>query len=61
MLEPEIGANPIGENDQLVGRIPYRDITIRAAVSGNEVTQLMARHVTTAAIGCCRARDTGTV
>ena len=48
MLEPEIGANPIGENDRFVGRITDRDITIRAVGSGNDLSELMARHVTTA-------------
>jgi len=48
MLEPEIGANPIGVNDRFVGRITDRDITIRAVASGNDLSELMARHVMTA-------------
>jgi CBS domain-containing protein len=54
MLEHDIGAIPIGENDRLVGMVTDRDITIRAVVQGKDISKLTARDVMTSGVIYCR-------
>lgn len=57
MLEQDIGAIPIGENDRLVGMVTDRDITVRAVANGKDVSALTARDVMTKGIVWCRDND----
>jgi CBS domain-containing protein len=57
MLEQDIGAIPIGENDRLVGMVTDRDITVRAVANGKDVSALTARDVMTKGIVWCRDID----
>lgn len=57
MLEQDIGAIPIGENDRLVGMVTDRDITVRAVANGKDVSKLTARDVMTDGIVWCRDSD----
>jgi CBS domain-containing protein len=57
MLEKDIGAIPIGENDRLVGMVTDRDITLRAVANGKDVSALTARDVMTKGIVWCRDSD----
>jgi len=54
MLERDIGAIPIGENDRLVGMVTDRDIAIRAVADGKDVAKLTARDVMTKSVIYCR-------
>lgn len=54
MLEHDIGAIPIGENDRLVGMVTDRDITIRAVVQGKDISKLTALDVMTSGVIYCR-------
>ena len=53
MLEQDVGAIPIGENDRLIGMVTDRDIILRAVASGKEVSGLTARDVMTEGIVWC--------
>lgn|SRR5215469_9706049 len=57
MLEHDIGAIPIGENDRLVGMVTDRDITVRAVANGKDISALTARDVMTKGIVWCRDND----
>lgn len=57
MLQQDIGAIPIGENDRLIGIITDRDITVRAVADGKDVSTLTARDVMTKGIFWCRDSD----
>jgi len=57
MLEQDIGAIPIGENDRLIGIVTDRDITLRAVANGKDVSGLTARDVMTKGIVWCRDID----
>ncbi|HEY1361910.1 MAG TPA: CBS domain-containing protein [Xanthobacteraceae bacterium] len=57
MLEEDIGAIPVGENDRLVGMITDRDITLRAVADGKDLAGLTARDVMTEGIKWCRDID----
>jgi len=57
MLEQDVGAIPIGENDRLIGMVTDRDIILRAVASGKEVSGLTARDVMTEGIVWCRDID----
>lgn len=54
MLEHDIGAIPIGENDRLVGMVTDRDITIRVVVQGKDISKLTALDVMTSGVIYCR-------
>ena len=57
MLEQDIGAVPIGENDRLIGMVTDRDIALRAVANGKDVSRLTARDVMTEGIVWCRDID----
>jgi len=57
MLEQDVGAIPIGENDRLIGIVTDRDITLRAVANGKDVSGLTARDVMTKGIVWCRDID----
>jgi CBS domain-containing protein len=58
MREHDIGAIPIGENDQLIGMVTDRDIVCKGlAQDGFDVRRAMARDVMTVGIHCCRDDD----
>ena len=58
MREHDIGAIPIGENDQLVGMVTDRDIVCKGlAQDGFDASRIVARDVMTAGIHCCREDD----
>ena len=54
----DIGAVPIGENDQLIGIVTDRDIVCRGLADPNfEARRATARTVMTPGIHCCREDD----
>jgi CBS domain-containing protein len=58
MCEHDIGAVPIGENDQLIGMVTDRDIVCKGlARDGFDTRQTVARDVMTPRIHCCREED----
>jgi CBS domain-containing protein len=57
MLEQDIGAIPVGENDRLIGMVTDRDIAVRGVANGNDVSALTARDVMTRGIIWCRDSD----
>ena len=58
MREHDIGAIPIGENDQLVGMVTDRDIVCKGlAQEGFDAGRATARDVMTEGIHCCRDDD----
>jgi CBS domain-containing protein len=57
MLEQDIGAVPVGENDRLIGMITDRDIVLRAVANGQDVSALKARDVMTKGVVWCRDSD----
>jgi CBS domain-containing protein len=58
MHKHNIGAIPIGENDQLVGMVTDRDIVCKGlAQDGFDAARTTARDVMTSGIHCCREDD----
>jgi CBS domain-containing protein len=58
MRKHDIGAIPIGENDQLIGMVTDRDIVCKGlAKDGFDPSRAAARDVMTAGIHCCREDD----
>ena len=58
MCGHDIGAVPIGENDQLIGMVTDRDIVCRGLAGNNfDVRHATARNVMTPGIHCCREDD----
>lgn len=59
MLEQDIGAIPVGENDRLVGMVTDRDITLRAVAKadGKDLSKVTARDVMTKGVIWCRDDD----
>ncbi|MGH6734677.1 MAG: CBS domain-containing protein [Methyloceanibacter sp.] len=58
MLQHDIGAIPIGENDQLIGMVTDRDIVCKGlARNGFDARRATAREVMTPGIHCCREDD----
>ena len=58
MREHDIGAIPIGENDELVGMVTDRDIVCKGLARDDlDVRRTTAREVMTAGIHCCRDDD----
>lgn len=58
MREHDIGAIPIGDNDQLVGMVTDRDIVCKG-IAGNSFDpgRTKAREIMTQGIHCCREDD----
>ena len=58
MLKHDIGAIPIGENDQLIGMVTDRDIICKGLAKDNfNAQRATARDVMTPGIHCCREDD----
>ena len=58
MRQHDIGAIPIGENDQLIGMVTDRDIVCKGlAEDGFDPRRATAREVMTPGIHCCREDD----
>jgi CBS domain-containing protein len=57
MLEHDIGAIPIGENDRLVGMVTDRDIVCRCVAAGLDMSQTAARDVMSRGIVYCRDEE----
>jgi CBS domain-containing protein len=57
MRKHDIGAIPIGENDQLVGMVTDRDIVCKGLAEDSDPARLTARDVMTPGIHCCRDDD----
>ena len=58
MREHDIGAIPIGENDQLIGMVTDRDIVCKGLAEDSfEARRATAREVMTPGIHCCREDD----
>jgi len=58
MREHDIGAIPIGANDQLIGMVTDRDIVCKGlATDSFDARRATARDVMTAGIHCCREDD----
>jgi CBS domain-containing protein len=58
MRKHDIGAIPIGENDQLIGMVTDRDIVCKGlAQNGFDARRATARDVMSEGIHCCREDD----
>ena len=58
MREHDIGAIPIGENDQLIGMVTDRDIVCKGLAEDSfDAPHATARDVMTPGIHCCREDD----
>ena len=58
MLDTDIGALPVGENDRLVGMVTDRDIVCKGLTkAGFDPNRAMAREVMTSKIHCCNEED----
>ena len=58
MCEHDIGAIPIGENDQLIGMVTDRDIVCKGLAQDNfDARRATAGEVMTPGIHCCRDDD----
>lgn len=58
MRQHDIGAIPIGENDELIGMVTDRDIVCKGlARNGFDASRMTARDVMTEGIHCCREDD----
>lgn len=57
MLEQDIGAVPVGEDDRLIGMITDRDIVLRAVANGGDVAAMTARDVMTKGVVWCRDNE----
>ena len=57
MRKHDIGAIPIGENDQLVGMVTDRDIVCKGLAEDGDPAHLTARDVLTPGIHCCLDDD----
>jgi CBS domain-containing protein len=57
MMQHDIGAIPVGENDQLIGMVTDRDIIVRAVADGKDISKLTARDVMTKGMIYCQDSD----
>lgn len=57
MLDHDIGAVPIGEDDKLVGMVTDRDIVCKAVAKGSDLAKTTARDVMTPGIIYCRETE----
>ena len=54
----DIGAIPVGENNQLIGMVTGRDIVCRGLAGNNfDASRMTARNVMSPGIHCCREDD----
>src|SRR3972149_10811953 len=54
MLQFDVGALPIGENDRLVGMVTGRDIAVRGVAKGKDISKLTAKDIMTKSVIWCR-------
>jgi CBS domain-containing protein len=54
MLQHDVGALPVGENDRLVGMVTDRDIAVRGVAKGKDISKLTARDIMTKGVIWCR-------
>ena len=54
MLQHDVGALPIGENDRLVGMVTDRDIAMRGVAKGKDISKLTAKDIMTKSVIWCR-------
>jgi len=54
MLQFDVGALPIGENDRLVGMVTDRDIAVRGVAKGKDISKLTAKDIMTKSVIWCR-------
>jgi len=57
MLEEDIGALPVGENDRLIGIVTDRDIVCRGLVDGGDPCGIRARDIMSKGVVFCREED----
>src|SRR3954464_9628665 len=58
MCEHDIGAIPIGENDQLIGMVTDRDIVCKGLAQASfDIRLTTADDIMTSGIHCCREDD----
>ncbi len=57
MLQLDVGAIPVGENDRLIGMVTDRDITVRGLADGKATSKLKARDVMTKGVIYCHDGD----
>ncbi len=55
MMECDVGAIPVGENDRLIGMVTDRDIICRGVARGKDIKKMTARDVMSKGIIFCRA------
>ena len=54
MLQHDVGALPIGENDRLIGMVTDRDIAMRGVAKGKDISKLTAGDIMTKSVIWCR-------
>ena len=57
MLDEDIGAVPIAENDRLIGMVTDRDIVVRGIAAGGDCLKMLARDVMSKSIIYCYDDD----
>ena len=55
MLQHDVGALPVGENDRLIGMVTDRDIAVRAVAKGKDISKLTAKDIMTKGVFACKA------
>ena len=62
MRSLEVGALPVWENDELIGMVTDRDITIRAVAEEKNPSSTSVEEIMTSDVCCCfEDDDTGTL
>ena len=54
MLQHDVGALPVGENDRLIGMVTDRDIAMRGVAKGKDISKLTAKDIMTKNVIWCR-------
>lgn len=54
MLQHDVGALPVGENDRLIGMVTDRDVAMRGVAKGKDISKLTARDIMTKNVIWCR-------
>jgi CBS domain-containing protein len=54
MLQHDVGALPVGENDRLIGIVTDRDIAMRGVAKGKDISKLTAKDIMTKNVIWCR-------
>ena len=57
MLQYDVGALPIGENDRLVGIVTDRDIAVRGFAKDKDISKLTAKDIMTKSVIWCRDNE----